>query len=148
MVADALALYDWVARRDDVLGTRVALHGRSLGSAVATAVAAARKPRCVVLTTPLASAVDVARATYPFLPVALLMRHRFEAVALAPAASAPALVAIAEQDTLIPPSHSERLARAWGGPVELLRIPGLGHGDIQDDPAYGRSVRAFLDRHH
>lgn len=148
LVADALALYDAMATRGDVDGTRIAVHGRSLGSGVAAQVAAARRPRCVVLTTPLASALDVARVAYPWLPVALLMRHRFDAAAAAPRASSPALVVIGEADTLIPPAHSERLAAAWGGPVEVLRLPGRGHGDVQDDPRYAPVLHAFLDRHH
>jgi hypothetical protein len=47
---------------------------------------------------------------------------------------------------VIPIASSERLASAWGGPVERLRLPGFGHNDIGLDPRYNATVKAFLDR--
>ena len=146
IVADGLAVYDWAARRTDLDGTRIAVHGRSLGSGVAVQVAAARPARCVVLTTPFDSARDVAAAIYRWLPVGLLMRHPFDSLARAPLVKVPALMLVGEADTLIPPAHSRRLAAAWGAPVELVAYPGFGHNDIHMNPRYDDAVRAFLDR--
>jgi fermentation-respiration switch protein FrsA (DUF1100 family) len=146
LVADALELYDWAARRPDVDPARIALHGRSLGSGVAVQLAAARPVRCVVLTSPFSSALDVARSAYFWLPVALLMRHPFDSMAHAPRLGVPALVVMAEADRVIPAEYSERLAEAWAGPVERLRLPGFGHNDLDLHPGYHAAVRAFLDR--
>ena len=147
IVADAVALYDWAAKRPDIDGTRIAVHGRSLGSGVAVQVAAARPVRCVVLTTPFESARDVAADMYPWLPVGLLMRHPFDSLARAPQLKVPALMLVGEADTLIAPRHSRRLAAAWGGPVELVAYPGFGHNDIHMNPRYDDAIRAFLDSH-
>jgi len=147
IVADALAAYDWAVRRPDIDGTRVALHGRSLGSGVAVQVAAARAVRCVVLTTPFDSARAVAAGMYPWLPVGLLMRHPFDSLARAPQVKVPALMLVGEADTLILPAHSRRLAAAWGGPADLVAYPGFGHNDIHVNPRYDETIRAFLDRH-
>ena len=147
LVADAIATYDWAARRADIDAARIALHGRSLGSGVAVQVAAARPVRCVVLTTPFDSARDVAAGMYPWLPVGLLMRHPFDSLARAPQVKVPALMLVGEGDTLIPPAHSRRLAAAWGGPVELVAYPGFGHNDIHVNPHYDAAIRAFLDRY-
>lgn len=146
LVADAAEVYDWAARRPDVDPARIALHGRSLGSGVAVQLAAARPARCVILTSPFASALDVARSAYPWLPVALLLRHPFDSLAHAPRLAIPALFLIGEGDTLVPPEHSERLAAAWAGPVEKLRVPG-GHNDLSVQPGYDAAIRAFLERH-
>jgi fermentation-respiration switch protein FrsA (DUF1100 family) len=147
IVADALELFDWAARRTDIDAGRIAVHGRSLGSGVAVRVAAERPVRCVVLTSPFESALAVARAAYPWLPVALLMRHRFDSAAHAPRIKAPALFLIGEADTLITPAHSRVLEAAWGGPVEEVLLPGMGHNDVGLHPRYADSIRAFLDRH-
>ena len=48
--------------------------------------------------------------------------------------AAPALVVYGAEDDIIPAEHSERLAAAWGGPVERLRIDGHGHNDLDLDP--------------
>ena len=63
------------------------------------------------------------------------------------AVKVPALVIYGGADTIIPPAHSERLAAAWGGPVERLQLPASGHNDIDVDPRYARAIAAFLDRH-
>jgi pimeloyl-ACP methyl ester carboxylesterase len=103
-----------------------------------------REPKCIVLTSPFSSALDIAREAYPWLPVALLMRHRFDSLALATRVRTPLLVLIGENDTLIAPAHSERLAKAWGGPVAVTRVRG-GHDDLQADPRYLDALHAFLD---
>ena len=145
IVADGLELFDWLAGRADLDGARIALHGRSLGTGVAVQVAAARPARCVILTSPFSSALGVAREIYWWLPVALLMRHPFDSLALAPAMRVPLLVMIGEADELIAPRHSLALAAAWGGPVEKLSLPGYGHNDLHVDPRYAAALHAFLD---
>ncbi len=147
IIADAVELFDWAARRADLDPARIALHGRSLGTGVAVQVAAARPARCVILTSPFASAREIAQDAYPWLPVGLLMRHPFDSAAYAPRLSAPVLILMGEADDLIPARHSERLAALWGGPVERLSFAGFGHNDIQVDPRYAPAIRAFLDRH-
>jgi fermentation-respiration switch protein FrsA (DUF1100 family) len=148
LVADALALHDWAAKRADLDPARLCAHGRSLGSGVAVQLAAARPLRCVVLTSPFDSLAAVGRTHYPWLPVGLLLRHRFESAAAAGRIAAPALIAYGAEDTIIPREHSERLAAAWGGPVERLRIEGHGHNDLDLDPRYAAAIAAYLDRHH
>jgi fermentation-respiration switch protein FrsA (DUF1100 family) len=146
MLSDAIELFDWAARHARVDASRVAVHGRSLGSGVAVQLAAQRAVRCVVLTSPFASAVDLARDFYSWLPVGLLMRHRFDLSAVAPRVKAPALVIYGEDDSIIRPRHSQRLAALWGGPVERVPLPGFGHNDLHITPRYGEAIRAFLDR--
>ena len=147
MVADGIAIYDWAAARADVDPARIALHGRSLGTGVAVQVAAARPVRCVVLTSPFTSALDVARSIYGWLPVALLMRHPFDSMAHAPRLQVPALFLMGEADTLIPMRLSQRLADAWAGPVEREAMQGFGHNDLSMHPRYDAAVQAFLGRH-
>jgi hypothetical protein len=146
LVADAIALHDWAVRRQDIDGGRIALHGRSLGSAVAVQLAAARAPRCVILTSPFASARQVAQEVYPWLPIGLLMRHPFDSAPLAAHLAMPALMVYGEADELVRPVHSERLARAWAGPVQRLSFAGFGHNDLHLNPRYDAAMRAFLDR--
>ena len=146
IVADGVALVDAFARRPDVQGSRMAVHGRSLGTGVAVQVATLRPPRCVVLTSPFASARDIAREAYPWLPVGWLMRHPFDSLARAASNRVPLLVLAGEGDTLIAPRHSLRLAAAWGGPATVTLVHG-GHNDLQGDPRYAAALAVFLDTH-
>lgn len=145
LVADAIELFDWATARTDLDAARIAVHGRSLGTGVAVQVGAARPVRCVVLTSPFASALDVAREIYGWLPVSALMRHRFDSAAHAPGVKVPLLVLAGEADTLVRKRHSDKLAALWGGPVQNVSFPGFGHNDLQLDPRYAAAIRAFLD---
>jgi pimeloyl-ACP methyl ester carboxylesterase len=100
----------------------------------------------VVLVSPFDSLVAVGKSHMPWLPIGLLLRHRFDSLAHAPSIKAPALVITGGADTLIAPAHSERLASAWGGPVERLQLEHAGHNDIGIDPRYAQAITAFLDR--
>lgn len=147
LVADAAALFDWAAKRADLDATRICAHGRSLGTGVAVQLAAARPLKCVLLTSPFESLVAVGKTHFGWLPVDLLLRHRFDSLAHAPGMRIPALVVYGGDDTIIPAGHSERLAAAWGGPVQRVRLDGFGHNDIDLNPRYAEAMVAFLDRH-
>ena len=146
LVADALEAFDWASKRADVDTARIALHGRSLGTGVAVQVAAARPARCVVLTSPFDSARDIAKNIYPWLPVGLLLRHPFDSAALAPSIRQPALFLMGDADDIIPMSHSEKLAGAWGGPADRVVLKGFGHNDLSLTPQYAAAIRDFLGR--
>lgn len=146
LVSDAIELFDWAVARKDLDAERIAVHGRSLGSGVAVQVAAAKPVRCVVLTSPFTSALDVAREIYPWLPVSMLMRHVFDSGAHAPKLRMPALILMGDADTLIPKKHSQRLAGLWGGAVEQESFAGFGHNDLDMNPRYHAAIRNFLER--
>jgi pimeloyl-ACP methyl ester carboxylesterase len=124
LVADALALFDRVhARHADVV-----VVGRSLGSGVATQVAAARPASRLVLVTPYDSLANVAASHYPVFPVRWLMQDRFDSVAFAPKLSLPTTIVAAERDEVIPIAHARRLEAAFKpGLVEFVVMPGAGH---------------------
>ena len=145
--SDALEIYDWAAARPDVDPARIALHGRSLGSGVAVQVAEARSVKCIVLTSPPDSVRDVAQALYPWLPVSMMLRHPFDSIARAPRLKMPALFLMAGEDRVIATRHSERLAGAWGGPVERVTFAGHDHNDLELNDGYFKSIAGFLDRH-
>ena len=146
IVADALEVFDWAAARPDVDRSRIALHGRSMGTGVAVQVAAARPVAAVVLTSPFTSAADVGAEAYPWLPVRWLLRHPFDSAARAPKIHVPLLVLYGDSDTLVRPEHSRQLARLWGGPTAAIAVRG-GHDDLRGDPRHDQAVREFLSRH-
>jgi len=146
MVADGLEIYDWTAKRPDLDGARIAIHGRSLGTGVSVQVAAAKPAKCLVLTSPFDSARAVAQRVYPWLPVAWLIRHPFDSAAIAARVKMPVLVLMGDADDVVPMAHSQRLADAWGGPVERAVYAGFGHNDIGANPKYDEAIKGFLSR--
>jgi len=141
---DALALYDHTTQRADIDALHVIAVGRSLGTGVATYLASQRPVAGVVLISPYDGLVEVARGAYPFLPVNLLLRHRFESAVRAPSIHAPLLALVAAQDDIVQPERSRQLARAWGGPVRLEVLSGVDHNTVQLHSDYWKLISAFL----
>jgi len=142
LFADALRIYDYAQRRAS--GGRVALMGRSLGSGVAVYLASRRPVAGVILVSPYDSVQSVAQGVYPYLPIGLMLKHRFDSFARAPRIRAPMLCLVASADRVIPRSHSERLFAAWGGPRQWREIAPAEHDSIADAADYWRAIAAFL----
>ncbi len=144
LVADALALYDHMAGLPGIDPRRIFAFGRSLGSGVAVQLAAQRPVRAVILATPYESLASVAKRYYWYLPVDLMLKHRFDSLELAPALKMPLLCLIAERDEVIPPVHGERLFEAWGGPKRKVLLRDAGHNTTDSHPLFWREIRDFL----
>lgn len=144
LCADALAIYDWAARRPDVDPARIAAIGRSLGSGVAVYLATERPIAALVLVTPYDSLRAVAGRHYPFLPVSLLLKHPFDSIGRASRISTPVLVLAAGRDDIIPSEHAQALFARWHGPKIWREFSGAGHNDIDADSGYYEAIAAFL----
>jgi pimeloyl-ACP methyl ester carboxylesterase len=138
LFADALALYDTVRRTHQ----DIAVMGRSLGSAVATYLAGSRPVSRLVLVTPFAGMAEVAARHYPFFPVRLLLRDRFDSASYAPRVDAPTLMLVAGDDEVVPRESALRLHAAFRpGLADLRVIAGAGHNTISLDPEYAEALR-------
>ena len=144
LIADALQWFDHAATLPGVDAKRVFVFGRSLGSGVAVALAAERPVAGVILVAPYDSLAAVAKRYYWYLPVDLLLKHRFDSIGKAPKLQRPLLCLIAERDDVIPPEHAERLFAAWGGAKQKVLLAGAGHNGTDDDPAFWPTIRKFL----
>ncbi|MFM9970810.1 MAG: alpha/beta hydrolase [Burkholderiales bacterium] len=146
LFADALKVFDYALSRGDVDGRNMVIMGRSLGTGVAVHVAARREVRAVLLVSPYDSMIEVGRSHHPYLPVSLLLRHRFEAISDAPRIKAPLLALVAPGDNVVPNENSRRLVAAWGGPHRLREIAGATHNLFGASPEYWRDIAAFLSQ--
>jgi len=142
LFADALQIYDYAAGRAQ--GGRVALMGRSLGSGVAVYLASQRPVAGVILVSPYDSVESVARGIYPYLPIGLMLKHRFDSLSRAPGIRAPLLCLVASGDRVIPRPHSERLYAAWGGAKQWREIRPADHDSLAGEPAYWQAIETFL----
>ena len=140
--ADALAVFDDVAQ--GLRPRRVFLIGRSLGSAVASYVASQRPVSGVALITPFDSLAEVARTHYPWLPVSLLLKHRFPSCEHAQAITCPVLVIYGGRDQVVAPRHTEKLLACLPPHSETLFLPRADHGNIDMHEDYWRRLLLFL----
>ena len=134
---DALAVYDAIRGRH----ARIAVAGRSLGSGVAVYLAGQRPVAHLALVTPYDSIENVAKASYPFLPVGWLLKDKFDSASRAGGVRAPTLVVIAEHDEVIVRARSDALVAKL--PAGLARVEVVG-GATHNRLDYAELLAAFL----
>jgi len=123
----------------------IILFGRSLGAAVAADLASRSRPAAVILESAFTSVPDMAAGIYPWLPVRLLSRYRYDNLGKMALISAPLLLVHSRQDEIIPFAHGERLFEQAREPKQFLEING-GHNDafLTSRKAYTQGLEAFL----
>jgi uncharacterized protein len=142
-VADAIAAYDHLIGLGVPAGKIVA-YGESLGSGQAVRLGAARPVAAVVLEAPLTSTVEVARSTYFWLPLGLLITDKYNNERNIHLVKAPVLVLHGAQDSVIPVEMGWRVYRAAKEPKRIELFPQGTHDDLFDQGAWEKT-QAFVD---
>ncbi len=124
---------------------RIVVWGESLGSGLATELAARHRFGAVVLETPYTSLADIARRRYPLVPVDLLLRDRFDSLVHVPAIESPILILVGDRDRTVPPDMGRTILAAAGTRGELWVAAEGGHNDLLEFGAM-EAVAAFVRR--
>jgi pimeloyl-ACP methyl ester carboxylesterase len=141
--ADALKIFDDLAQKH----SKISVIGRSLGTGVATRIAAKRNIEKLVLVSPYDSIQSVAQKTYPIYPMSLLLKDKYNAIASANSITAPTLVFIAENDKTIKKIHSEKLIKAFPvNKIKVVTINNTGHNTIINHSEYNKLLGAFINQ--
>jgi hypothetical protein len=128
-VADALRAFDHLAA-SGVPADCIILYGESLGTGVATQVAAARSAAGLILDAPYTSTVDVGALRFPFLPVRWAMRDRYETSRHIRNVRMPVLILHGARDPVIPVEMGREVARLANEPKTYVEFPNGGHIDL------------------
>ncbi len=105
----------------------VILWGQSLGTGVAARMAAEGRAAALILQSPYTAVSDVAARRFPIFPVHLLMRDRFDTLALVPRIGVPVLIMSGTADMTVPFDMGETLASRFGRRATFIPISGGGH---------------------
>lgn len=149
LMADGRAAIDYLLGVG-ISESNMVVYGESLGTGVAVKLAIDTafdgKPfKAMVLEAPFSSAVDAARAHYPFLPVKMFLKDRFESEPLISAVRTPVFIFHGDQDWTIPIRLGKKLFAAAQQPKQSLWIKGAGHNNLFDFGA-GEAVLGFLNK--
>jgi hypothetical protein len=145
---DAEAAWGFVTQQKHEPACRIVMFGESLGGAVAARLASRHAPAALVIASSFTSVPDLGQQLYPFLPVHLLSRIRYDTASILPQVAAPVFVAHSPQDDIIPFAHGRALFEAARSPKQFLELAG-GHNDgfifMRDE--WVSAVGAFMDQH-
>ncbi len=133
IIAQALQL-EAMARKAN--GGAPIIWGYSLGSGVATQVAAERTPQALILEAPFTATVDRAAELFPLAPVALLMRDQYRSRDYISRVKAPIFIMHGDADRIIPIQHGRDLFAVAPEPKTFKEYAGYGHLDLVNSSAY------------
>ena len=105
---DSLAAKSWL-NNIGVEDESIILYGESLGTAVAVNLASENKFAGIILESPFTSMVKLAKKYYPYLPVKILLKDKYESEKKLRKINIPILVMHGEQDTIVPFEMGKRI---------------------------------------
>ncbi|WP_129792914.1 alpha/beta hydrolase [Sphingosinicella sp. CPCC 101087] len=144
LMEDAPLIHDFVAAR--LRPRRIVAVGISLGSGVASSLAARRPLAGLVLVTPFDSLAATARQLHPWLPVSLLLRHDMRSAEALKDRRLPVAIIASGRDRLVRPERTEALRRAVPNLVHDVTIPEARHDDIFLHPGFVPAMREAMEK--
>ena len=105
---DGKSAIDWLIKKG-VSEKNLILYGESLGTGVATHLAQNKNYAGVILETPFTSMIDAAKKFYPYIPVKLLLKDKFENYKKIKNINSPILIMHGEVDQLVPFSMGKKI---------------------------------------
>lgn len=142
---NALDNYDWALKEYNLKPQNIIIVGRSLGSSVATYLAAHRAIAGLILITPFDSIKNIAKRNYKYFPVSLLMKHPFSTVQYISQVSVPILMLAAEKDEIIATENLKKLMKHTANNTNLIVYKNLGHNTIQNHINYYVDINQFIN---
>jgi len=145
---DADAAWRHLVEERQVPPAQIVLFGRSLGGAIAAWLATEHTPKALILESTFTSVPDLGARLYPFLPVRLISRFRYNTRDYVRQVKCPVLVVHSPDDEIIPFAHGREIFEAANEPKEFLQISG-SHNDgfLATGQRYVAGLDAFLSKH-
>ncbi len=108
LYADAEAAIRWLNKKQ-VENNQIILYGESLGSGVVLEIAKKNNFNSIILESPFTSIENSAKIYYPYLPVKLLLKDRYDSINKIEKINTPILIMHGKKDDIIPFSMGEEL---------------------------------------
>jgi fermentation-respiration switch protein FrsA (DUF1100 family) len=109
---------------------RTVIWGESLGTNLAVRLATENKFAGIILESPFTSIAAIASQQYPFVPVDLLLKDRFDTESRIAAVHSPTFILQGGRDRLVPNAMGKTLFTMLTAPKQLWLAPDSGHNDL------------------
>jgi uncharacterized protein len=146
--ATADAAYDFLLTRKEVDSRKIVAMGWSMGAAVAIDLASRRPTAGLITVSAFTTLSGVAHEFFPWLPMSLILRYRFDNIEKIAQISCPIMLVHGRSDELVPFWMEAQLAKAAKGKVTIFNVAGGGHNDVFDKGGgyLYEQFGAFLDQ--
>ena len=145
---DAEAAWNFLVQNKGTDPARMVIFGRSLGSAVATELAAKKKAGALIVESGFTSIPDLGRKYYPYLPVGLISRYHYASIDKVSGLSLPKLFIHSPEDEIIPYDQGMKLFARAAEPKEFLKLRGdHNEGFLQSGELYINGLDQFIAKY-
>ncbi len=147
---DARSAYDYMINALNINPEQIVIYGRSLGGAVAIDLVwsmAINKGK-LIMDASFTSLGDISKRLYPFLPVGLLLKYKFDSIHKIKNIMIPVLFVYSKEDELIPLSMGQDLFEHCPSSMKDMVILKHGlHNDVffEDKDSFFAALRNFLN---
>ncbi len=138
---DARYIFDQLAAKYGA--KNVVVYGRSLGSGVASSLAAETIPKLLILETPYYSIGRLAAEQMRFLPTNLLLAYKFRSDLFLPKVKCPIYIFHGTADELIPYQHAVDLKTLVPN-IDFTTLPGASHNNLSQFPLFNKKIETVL----
>jgi fermentation-respiration switch protein FrsA (DUF1100 family) len=145
---DAAAAYRHLTEQRRVPPAALIVFGESLGTAVAVELAVTHPVGGVILEEPFTAVADVGQKLFPFVPVRLVVRNKYDTLSKISRLRSPLLILHSRDDEMFALTHAQRLLAAAPEPKRLVELRG-SHNDafLVSAPTYRQALAEFLAPH-
>lgn len=140
--ADALAAYDLLASQYPA--DAIILYGRSMGTGLASYVAAHRRAAHLVLETPFSSMPDLFYTYYPFLPRLFLFQFRLDNRRRLRDVPFPVTILAGDEDYVTPLRCARKLIPSLKEGDRFVTLAGGNHQNLRNFPAFHEAMRRIF----
>jgi len=145
---DAEAAWQYLVKELKVGPQEIIVFGRSLGGAVASWLAQSQTPGALIVDSTFTSLPDIGATLYPYLPVRLLSRFKYNTTGYLARVDCPVLVVHSRDDEIMPFSHGKRLFEVAKEPKEFLEIAGShNEGFMMSGERYEKGLDSFISEY-
>ena len=138
---DARFIFDQLSRQYDA--SQIVIYGRSLGSGIASFLAAQVAPKLLILETPYYSIERLAGEQMRFLPTSILLKYKFRSDLYLPKVTCPVYIFHGTEDELIPYQHAVDL-KSLVPDIDFTTIPGASHNNLSQFDLFNDRIGEVL----
>jgi alpha-beta hydrolase superfamily lysophospholipase len=142
---DVRAAWTYLTESKGVPPEKILVFGESMGTGPSVEIAHTQKPGALILLSPFTSLADVAQQRAPFLPVHLLLRHRFDNAAKIKQVTSPVLILHGVNDADVPFTQGESLFKLANEPNKLVKMAGCHDAYWIAQDKFKDHVSKFID---
>jgi alpha/beta superfamily hydrolase len=120
--------------------------GRSLGTTVAVYVASKNKAKKLLLITPIDSILNVAKAKYPYLPISMLLKEKFQADVWAKDLEAKVAIILVENENIVPKESVDNILKSIKNIVYKSTIKDVNHINLYSSKETIGKIKRALEK--